>query len=365
MNDQREEERLFPLPLTPLEYYYWCDDRPDYPMTFLVELTFSGEVEREPFCLRLGDGRCAASAAEGAVRREGRAAPLWVEGDGQPPSVDWAGGDVPISHPQGEYVDLDRSAGLRAWIRQAEAKTGASCCNSTMLAATGWGRSGCSRSSCSPITSMRPGAIRPPCSSRWSRNDSGAGELRRGCPGTARSARSVGRRASLGQTSEPVAGAAGGAGRRRPRFASPAIPGICHPRLGRRRPAPAPRRRLVTGRDLKRSPLARFVSSAAPLERRERRSRQSLVPHQPAGNGPHAGRSIGAGGERPGIHLPHPQCAGSARGPELFDSIRRETEAIRRFRWGLYFLGGLGVAMRLPGAIPWRCGASGRLPRWC
>ena len=47
------------------------------------------------------------------VRREGRAAPLWVEGDGQPPAIDWARGDVPISHPQGEYIDLGRGPGLR------------------------------------------------------------------------------------------------------------------------------------------------------------------------------------------------------------------------------------------------------------
>ena len=33
---------LFPMPLTPFEYYSWCDDRPDYPTTFPVELTFSG-----------------------------------------------------------------------------------------------------------------------------------------------------------------------------------------------------------------------------------------------------------------------------------------------------------------------------------
>ena len=31
---------LFPLSLTPFEYYYWCDDQPDYPTTFPVELTF-------------------------------------------------------------------------------------------------------------------------------------------------------------------------------------------------------------------------------------------------------------------------------------------------------------------------------------
>ncbi len=37
----------------------------------------------------------------------------------------------------------------------------------------------------------------------------------------------------------------------------------------------------------------------------------------------------------------------------LFDSIRRETETIRKYRLGLYFVGGLAMACRVPGAIPW------------
>ncbi len=41
---------LFPLPLTPFEYYYWCDDQDDYPTAYPVDLTFSGSLEVEPFC---------------------------------------------------------------------------------------------------------------------------------------------------------------------------------------------------------------------------------------------------------------------------------------------------------------------------
>jgi hypothetical protein len=37
---------LFPLPVTPFEYYYLCDDRPAYPTVFPVKLTLAGELDR-------------------------------------------------------------------------------------------------------------------------------------------------------------------------------------------------------------------------------------------------------------------------------------------------------------------------------
>ncbi|MCH7752913.1 MAG: chromosome condensation protein, partial [Planctomycetes bacterium] len=40
---------LLPLPLSPFEFYYWCDDRPDYPTTFPVELMFRGPLRRKAF----------------------------------------------------------------------------------------------------------------------------------------------------------------------------------------------------------------------------------------------------------------------------------------------------------------------------
>ena len=79
---------LFPLPLTPFEYYYWCDDGPEYPTTFPFDLTFSGSLEREPLCRALATVVARHPLLAARVRREGRAEPLWVEGDGQPPAVE-------------------------------------------------------------------------------------------------------------------------------------------------------------------------------------------------------------------------------------------------------------------------------------
>ncbi len=38
---------------------------------------------------------------------------------------------------------------------------------------------------------------------------------------------------------------------------------------------------------------------------------------------------------------------------KLLESIHRETEAIKRYRLGLYFIGGLGTFRKAPGLIPW------------
>ena len=44
--------------------------------------------------------------------------PVWVAADGQKPPVDWADEPVPISHPQGERINLRTSIGLRVWVRE-------------------------------------------------------------------------------------------------------------------------------------------------------------------------------------------------------------------------------------------------------
>ena len=40
---------VLPLPLAPIEEYLLLDDRPGHRMTFLVEQTFDGEIDRDAF----------------------------------------------------------------------------------------------------------------------------------------------------------------------------------------------------------------------------------------------------------------------------------------------------------------------------
>jgi len=115
--------KLFPLPLTPFEYYYWCDNRPDYPTTFPIELRFTGRLRDEPFSRALAGavdrhpllGSLIASGPDGQ--------PVWVGGDGRPPCLDWAPEGVPISHPDGLRIDLQTVPGLRVWVRDGEVST--------------------------------------------------------------------------------------------------------------------------------------------------------------------------------------------------------------------------------------------------
>ena len=41
--------RTFPLYVPPIDWYFLTDDGPDYPMSFFLDLDFSGRLEREKF----------------------------------------------------------------------------------------------------------------------------------------------------------------------------------------------------------------------------------------------------------------------------------------------------------------------------
>ncbi len=114
---------LFPLPLTPFEYYYWCDDRQEYPTAFPVELTFSGSLEPETFGWAAAVIVARHPLLSAQIRSEGRGAPVWVEGDGRPPAVDWANDDRPISHADGQRIDLAVAPGFRIWVRRIDDTT--------------------------------------------------------------------------------------------------------------------------------------------------------------------------------------------------------------------------------------------------
>lgn len=113
---------LFPLPLTPFEYYYWSDDRPEYPTTFPIDLSFAGRLDQGAFLTALGQAH-QRHPLLGALIDGDNSKPHWVL-SGQPaPSVDWAVHSVPISHPDGEYIDLRSHVGLRVWVRTSASAT--------------------------------------------------------------------------------------------------------------------------------------------------------------------------------------------------------------------------------------------------
>jgi hypothetical protein len=114
------ESGLFPLPLTPLEYYYLCDNRPDYPTAFPAQLQFSGRLDRDAFERALARVLGRHPLLTARVGRLPSGTPAWVEGPAGPPPVDWARQREPIRHPDGPAIDLAAAPGLRVWVREGD-----------------------------------------------------------------------------------------------------------------------------------------------------------------------------------------------------------------------------------------------------
>jgi len=110
----------FPLYLTPLETFMWLDDRPAYPMTFLIHMEFSGTVDRAAFEAALGETLARHPLLNAFVQRAKRNRLCWVLAEGAMPRLDWADQRVPIECPQGEAIDIGSQIGLRVWVRQGE-----------------------------------------------------------------------------------------------------------------------------------------------------------------------------------------------------------------------------------------------------
>jgi hypothetical protein len=114
------ESGLFPLPLTPLEYYYLCDNRPDYPTAFPAQLQFSGRLDRDAFGRALAGVLARHPMLTARVGRLPNGIPAWTPGDGSPPPLDWGREGEPIRHAQGPAIDLAAAPGLRAWVREGD-----------------------------------------------------------------------------------------------------------------------------------------------------------------------------------------------------------------------------------------------------
>jgi NRPS condensation-like uncharacterized protein len=116
----RDGADLFPLPLTPFEYYYYLDDCREHPTTFPVELTFSGRLVREHFLAALEQTLARHPMLRAVVDTSARR-PQWIADRRACAEVDWADASLAIAHPAGEFIDLAAGPGLRTWVRTTPA----------------------------------------------------------------------------------------------------------------------------------------------------------------------------------------------------------------------------------------------------
>ncbi len=111
-------KRLFPLYFSPIESLFIADDRPDYPMAFIVQMTFKGNVNRAVFdeALQLALARHPLLKSHRKIAKQ--RLPCWVYASETMPVVDWGNEGDPIELPNGESINLEREVGLRIWIRE-------------------------------------------------------------------------------------------------------------------------------------------------------------------------------------------------------------------------------------------------------
>lgn len=109
-------DEMFPLPITPFEYYYLCDDQAAYPTTFPIELAFSGELDRGALESALAAVLARHPLLTARIDENQGGCPNWIAGDA--PQIDW-GDDSPESPsgPIGRQIDLTTSPGLRVFVR--------------------------------------------------------------------------------------------------------------------------------------------------------------------------------------------------------------------------------------------------------
>jgi hypothetical protein len=99
-----------------------ADDQPGYPMTYPMEYDFSGEIDRAAFEAALEEAVARNPLLRARVEHCGRLGPCFVDAGEARPLLDWAAEGRPIRFPHGEAIDLSREVGLRLWVRQGDGR---------------------------------------------------------------------------------------------------------------------------------------------------------------------------------------------------------------------------------------------------
>lgn len=109
---------VFPLPLTTFEKYMLWDDRPDYPMAFVVQLKLLGSLDRGAFVAAVDAALLRHPLLRSLVRQRRRGGPAWVLAEDHRPPIRYGPLGEPIGDPLGTWIDLAREPGLRVWVHE-------------------------------------------------------------------------------------------------------------------------------------------------------------------------------------------------------------------------------------------------------
>jgi len=93
------------------------DDRPQYPMTFVVQFHFSGAVNRQFMELAFDEAAERHPLVNAIIKPAKQDRDCWVKSRDAELRIDWGGIDDPIDLPDGEAIDVRSESGVRIWIR--------------------------------------------------------------------------------------------------------------------------------------------------------------------------------------------------------------------------------------------------------
>ena len=96
---------LFPLPLEVFEAFNLADDRPDYPKAFVIELQFTGCMDRSALETAMATALAVHPMLRARVETLRRQGDVWVLAD-QPPHCEWAPAGTPLTEAYRGRLDI-------------------------------------------------------------------------------------------------------------------------------------------------------------------------------------------------------------------------------------------------------------------
>lgn len=120
MTARKSATRVFPLHVTSFEHYMFVDDRDRYPMSFIVQLEFSGDINRELFEESILQALQRHPLLQATIGPAKQGKDCWVSAPNKTPVIDWGKLNEPIEFENGERIDLREEIGVRFFIRHDE-----------------------------------------------------------------------------------------------------------------------------------------------------------------------------------------------------------------------------------------------------
>ena len=98
----------------------FVDDRDKYPMSFIVQLELSGEIDRAAFEEAIFQSLERHPLLQATIGPAKQGKDCWLEAKNKTPVIDWGELNEPIEFPNGERINLREEIGLRMFIRHDE-----------------------------------------------------------------------------------------------------------------------------------------------------------------------------------------------------------------------------------------------------